>query len=141
MKRTKTIFILILSFLLTVIIYGNDEKYELNLTVKNIRNNKGLVAVQLLDEEDQVIDARYISIKDKIASTIFHNISPGKYAIKIFHDENKNEKMDLNWLGIPKEGFGFSLNPEIIIGQPDIEEFLFQVDNDTETIINMVYFP
>ncbi len=141
MKRTKTIFILILSFLLTVIIYGNDEKYELNLTVKNIRNNKGLVAVQLLDEEDQVIDARYISIKDKIASTIFHNISPGKYAIKIFHDENKNEKMDLNWLGIPKEGFGFSVNPEITFGEPDIEEFLFQVDTDTETIINMVYFP
>jgi uncharacterized protein (DUF2141 family) len=137
----KIIFILILSFLLPEIISGHDEKYELSLIVKNIRNNKGQVAVQLLNEEENVIEARYISIKDKIASTIFHNISPGKYAIKIFHDENRNEKMDLNWLGIPKEGFGFSVNPEITFGQPDIEEFLFQVDTDTETIINMVYFP
>ncbi len=137
----RQLFILVLFFLLPATIFGNDEKYELNLIVKNIRNNKGLVAVQLLNEEEQVVDARYILIKDKIASTIFHNISPGKYAIRIFHDENKNEKMDLNWLGIPKEGFGFSVNPEITFGEPDIEEFLFQVDTDTETIINMVYFP
>ena len=28
-----------------------------------------------------------------------------QYAIRYFHDENKNEELDTNFLGIPKEGF------------------------------------
>ncbi len=137
----KTIFLLIiLSFLLPDIIYGQDNKNELSLVVKNIRNDEGLVAVQLLNEEEEVIEARYISIKDKAAFTIFNDVYHGKYAIRIFHDVNQNEKMDFNWIGIPKEGYGFSGNPKITFGPPDIKEFLFQVDADKEIIINMVYF-
>jgi len=126
--RMKTIFLLIiLSFLLPDIIYGQDNKNELSLVVKNIRNDEGLVAVQLLNEEEEVIEARYISIKDKAAFTIFNDVY-------------QNEKMDFNWIGIPKEGYGFSGNPKITFGPPDIKEFLFQVDADKEIIINMVYF-
>ncbi len=136
----KIVLLIILLFLLPDILNGQDNKNELTLIVKNIRNNKGLVAVQLLDEEENVIEALYIDIKNKVASTIFHDISHGKYAVKIFHDENRNEKMDFNWLGIPKEGFGFSGNAKITFGPPDIKEFLFQVDADKKIIINMVYF-
>lgn len=137
----KTIFTLfILSFLLPDIIFGQDNKYDINLVVKHIRNDKGLVAVQLLNGEEDVVEARYIAIKDKVASTKFNNLSPGKYAIKIYHDENRNEKMDFNWMGIPKEGYGFSGNPKVTFGPPDFEEFLFQIDSDKKIIINMVYF-
>jgi uncharacterized protein (DUF2141 family) len=137
----KTIFkLFILSFLFQNIIYGQNNKYELILMVKNIRNNKGLVAVQLLNEKEQVVEALYISIKNKVASTIFHSIPPGKYAIRVYHDENRNEKMDFNWLGKPKEGYGFSGNPKITFGPPEFEEFLFQIDDDKKIIINMVYF-
>jgi len=137
----KTLFTLfIISFLSQNIIYGQDNKYDINLVVKNIRNNKGLVAVQLLDEKENVVEAKYIAIKDKVASTTFNNLSPGKYAIRVYHDENRNEKMDFNWMGIPKEGYGFSGNPKVTFGPPDFEEFLFQIDADKKMIINMIYF-
>lgn len=136
----KIVLLIILSFILPDIANGQENKSELTLIVKNIRNNKGLVAVQLLDEEEHVIEAMYIGIKDKVASTVFNDVSCGKYAIKIYHDENKNEKMDFNWLGIPKEGCGFSGNPKITFGPPDIKEFLFQLETDRKIIINMVYF-
>jgi uncharacterized protein (DUF2141 family) len=137
----KTIFkLFILSFLFQNIIYGQNNKYELILMVKNIRNNKGLVALQLLNEKEQVVEALYISIKDKVATTVFNNLSPGKYAIRVYHDENRNKKMDFNWMGIPKEGYGFSGNPKITFGPPDFEKFLFQIDADKKIIINMIYF-
>jgi uncharacterized protein (DUF2141 family) len=32
----------------------------------------------------------------------------GEYAIAVYHDKNKNGKIDTNLLGIPKEDYGFS---------------------------------
>jgi len=53
---------------------------------------------------------RYISRK-RITATEGHlpfqedfRSSPkANYAMAIFHDENENDKLDTNWLGIPKE--------------------------------------
>lgn len=40
----------------------------------------------------------------------FDNIPPGTYAVAVFFDVNGNGKMDTNFLGIPKEKYGFSNN-------------------------------
>jgi len=47
----------------------------------------------------------------------FRAVQPGDYAIAIFHDANSNRKLD-TFMGIPKEGFGFSRNPTIRFGAP-----------------------
>ncbi len=36
------------------------------------------------------------------------NILPGEYALLVYHDENNNERIDKNFIGIPKEPLGFS---------------------------------
>jgi uncharacterized protein (DUF2141 family) len=33
-------------------------------------------------------------------------VTPGDYAISVFHDENSNGKLDRNFMGMPKEGVG-----------------------------------
>ena len=38
------------------------------------------------------------------------DIPPGTYAVKLHIDENENEKLDTNFLGIPKEQYGISNN-------------------------------
>ena len=43
-------------------------------------------------------------------TVVFENLKPGKYAVSVLHDANKNKDLDKNKLGIPKEGFGFSNN-------------------------------
>ena len=47
-------------------------------------------------------------IVDNGAVCTFEGIEKGRYAISILHDANNNGKIDLNVLGIPKEGFGAS---------------------------------
>jgi uncharacterized protein (DUF2141 family) len=136
--RTSLIFSII-SFILLNISYGQNNKYELTLIVKNIRNDKGRLAAQLLNEEEQQIEGRHIYIKDKVASTVYHNLPQGKYAIRIFHDENQNDKMDFNWIKIPKEGYGFSGNPKSHFRSPDIKELLFLLDSDKKLTINLIY--
>jgi uncharacterized protein (DUF2141 family) len=35
-------------------------------------------------------------------------VSPGTYALLVYHDENRNGRVDRNFIGIPKEPLGFS---------------------------------
>ena len=44
------------------------------------------------------------------------------------HDENRNGKLDTNFLGIPKEGVGASNNPKSRFGPPSFEESMFVLD-------------
>ena len=55
------------------------------------------------------------------------DIEPGIYAIKTFQDENKNEKMDFSWLGIPLERFGFSNNARPLLDQPSFDAAKFEI--------------
>jgi len=63
-------------------------------------------------------------------------IPPGTYAIGVYIDENENEKLDTNFLGIPKEQFGFSNNPKAL-GIPKFEAASFVVDTYTKVQIGL----
>ncbi len=41
---------------------------------------------------------------------VLTNVPPGKYALMAFVDENTNEQIDKNFIGIPREPLGFSNN-------------------------------
>ena len=66
----------------------------------------------------------------------FSDLPDGEYAIKLFHDENDNKKLDFNMLGIPKESYGFSNNVGQF-GQPDYKEAKFTVKENTMIDINL----
>ena len=45
----------------------------------------------------------------------------------VFHDENMNQKLDKDFVGIPKEGYGASNNPKKKIGPPSFEDASFRL--------------
>lgn len=51
----------------------------------------------------------------------FRGVQPGRYAVAIFHDANANRRLD-TFLGIPREGIGFSRNPTIRFGAPRFDK-------------------
>jgi len=55
----------------------------------------------------------------------------GEYAIAIFVDANGNGKMDKNFLGIPKEQYGFSNNVMGRMAAPSFEQAKFEVTGPT----------
>ena len=54
-------------------------------------------------------------------------VAPGSYALAVIHDENGNGRLD-KFMGIPREGFGFSRNPRIRMGPPRFDEVRFDVN-------------
>ena len=67
-------------------------------------------------------------------------LQPGDYAVSLIHDENGNGKLDTGFLGIPKEGVGFSQNPKISFGPPTYVASKFDVAADKTESIRMKYF-
>jgi uncharacterized protein (DUF2141 family) len=63
----------------------------------------------------------------------------GTYAISVLDDVDFDEEMKF-FMGIPREGFGFSLNPPHKLHEPDFEECAIQVDRPYQRIsIEMRY--
>lgn len=56
-----------------------------------------------------------------------NDLSPGQYAIAVYHDVNGNGDLDKNIFGIPKEPYGFSQNPRAKWSAPSFSETAFVV--------------
>jgi uncharacterized protein (DUF2141 family) len=73
-------------------------------------------------------------------TAVWRDLPAGDYGVAAIHDENSNAKLDRNFLGIPKEGFGFANNPRVIWGPAPFKEAIVHVGcPETETTIHMLY--
>jgi uncharacterized protein (DUF2141 family) len=113
---------------------------RLVVELTNLRNNKGNIAIELLDENKQSVKGATGKIENNKCTVIFNDLKDGKYAIQYFHDENSNKKLDKNFIGIPKEGYGFSNDAIGTFGPKDFEEWLFEVSQDKVIKIKTLYF-
>jgi uncharacterized protein (DUF2141 family) len=55
------------------------------------------------------------------------DLAPGEYAVSVVHDENGNNTLDTNWVGMPKEGIGTSNNAKGRMGPPKYRDAKFTV--------------
>ncbi len=136
-------FILLLC-ILSFNVKGNDDN-TLIVKIINTESNKGQLVIYLFDKTEfypKVKEKAFKTLKTKIknnkAEVSFKGIQSGIYAIAIHHDENGNDKVDTNFLGIPNEDFGASNDAKGFMGPPSFEDASFKVDGNTTTItINM----
>jgi len=137
----------ILSTLLVISgIYLHAQK--LTIEFDNIRNNEGVLSVTVYENDENWLDEEgdyleYIFPKEKMSSdslTISIELEkPGKYAIAVLDDEDGDEKMRHNFIGYPKEGFGFSNNIHVWLSRPKFDECLLDIKSDTTIRISMQY--
>ena len=76
-------------------------------------------------DEDPAHVTRIVSAEAAAAIRI-EDLSPGSYSLLVIHDENRNGKLD-TMMGIPREGFGFSRNPEMRMGPPRYGDVHFAI--------------
>lgn len=117
----------------------------LRVEVVNIKNNSGSIRVGLFDNEKdflrKAVLGESISANEEKVIVVFENIPPGEYAISVIHDENNNEELDLNFLGIPKEGFGFGNDAKGTFGPPSFDKAKVKIgEGVVKQVITLRYF-
>lgn len=114
--------------------------FNLEINIIKVRRDAGQIAIQVLDEQKKVVKHEFTTISNKRSVLILKGLPKGKYAVQLFHDENKNGKMDFNFLGIPKEGYGFSNDARGFMSEPAFDKQLFSLDQDRVIQIRLSYF-
>ncbi len=113
---------------------------DLIVKVKDVHGNKGNVLIAVYDK-DNFLHEEQTKLKQRTKATggdmtfVFHNVPTGTYAVSSFHDENGNNKLDRNSLGVPSEGYGFSNDAQGTAGPPTFSLAQFTVDGNTDKTI------
>lgn len=122
--------------------FGADAT-TLTVTVDGIREQGGEVRLALYDSEAGWSGkAKPVSGRSNAPDGsprlrfAFTDLAPGRYAVRVMHDENGNGKLDTNLLGIPREGYGASNNPRVMRA-PRFDEASFEI-GEADLGINVV---
>lgn len=110
-----------MSFLIAAAVVAQAAA-PITVEVTNVRNARGKVLVAVCTQAQFLkTDCTWNGETPARPGTVrvtLPNVPAGTYAIQAFHDENNNEDTDQNFLGIPKEGVGFSRDAKIVFGPP-----------------------
>jgi len=115
---------------------------ELSVNVKDISRMQGHLMVALYKGKEaydsgKASKAQRIKVNKENHLVTFKDIPDGEYAVKLYHDDNDNNKMDSNMFGIPKEGYGFSNNGGRF-GAPDYSEAKITVSKNMNIEITLL---
>lgn len=127
----------------------NATGCTLRIHVDGLRNSTGVVGAAIFKSADgwpENMSKSFhhwptaIPAGTHEATAVMENLPPGDYGLVTIHDENKNQKMDRNFFGIPKEGFGFANNPHVGLSAPPFAAAIVHVTCPvTETKIHLIY--
>ena len=121
---------------LPTLAYAQASCPGIHVKILNIRNSTGTIACALFEAPDgfpseylrYATNIMVIKIRDTQARCDFLDIPPGTYALAVIHDENRNGKLDINWLGLPTEGYGFSNDAKVLFSAPEFSAASFPYD-------------
>lgn len=140
MKKASFILLIIVFFFIdTKKSFAQKNLYIIEVEIVGLKNDNGKIQLQLFNDEDEPIHGQVATIKHQKCNILFPKIKQGKYSIRYFHDENGNDELDTNWLGIPSEGYGFSNNATSIFGIPSIEKRIIYVSNNEKLVLSIKY--
>jgi len=111
--------------------------------IDGVRNDKGVVQVALCDEATYPKDCRLTASTPAKAGSVsveVQNVPAGTWAALAYHDENSDKKLDTNFVGMPKEGYGFSNGAKGSFGPPKFKETAITVGEGTTSATIMLKY-
>lgn len=88
---------------------------SLDIKIENIRSSKGTISLAFFSDSASYVKKKPCMVKKINKESMVNGclsvcmeLDPGHYGIALMDDENNDDQMEFNFLGIPREGFGFS---------------------------------
>ena len=140
MKRACLFTILLCWIVLLPSFSQSTPTATLEIKITGIRNQKGLIGIGINSspegwprKPELEPNWKKSNVVDGVFTARIENLTYGTYAVSVLDDENSNLEMDM-FMGIPKEGFGFSNNARVGLSPPKFEECSFKLDQPYKQI-------
>jgi uncharacterized protein (DUF2141 family) len=132
--KMKLILLLVLMAMSATV---SAQTARLLVHIGRFENDNGTVHVTLKDSSRKIVAEKKVPISNESAEVTFDKLQPGRYAIRVYHDENGNGKLDRALLGIRKESWGVSNDSLQTFGPARFRKMLFEVRGNTEIAISV----
>jgi uncharacterized protein (DUF2141 family) len=123
---------------------GYSQKAQLTIKVFGIEKAVGQICFAVYQTEEDYKEsenqflADYISVDSINFQYVIKDVPLGTYVISLFHDKDENEELNTNWIGMPREPFGFSNDAKGRMGPPKFKDASFVVEGDRVVEINLM---
>jgi len=134
-KKKSFLFTL---FLIPIFAFG---QYTLTVTIEGLKS-QGIVYAGLYNgPTDFLNEAGMIKqfISTKTQETLVYewkDLPKGNYSIAFLEDLNGDGVMNFNFIGMPKERYGFFPNQSFRLREPTWEECNFQLTNNMKVVLS-----
>lgn len=117
---------------------ADTAEATLDISLTDLRATSGTVYLAIYDAEQAYADgpaltSANVDVSADTASITVQGLTPGAYAIKMYHDVNGNGEMDTNPFGMPTEPYAFSNNAKARFGPAKWDAAAFEVTAGTNT--------
>ena len=139
MKHIVTIILILVGA------FAHGQTYSLEITVTNIKTIKGEIVLSLYDSqiafphENKEFKTASIPVNGNIVKYTFTGLPAGEYAVALFHDKNSDGVCNRNFLGKPKEGYGFSRNCKPKFSTPDFNDCKILLNRNLNITIELIF--
>jgi uncharacterized protein (DUF2141 family) len=113
---------------------------RISVTISGLHSAQGNVFVGLYATPSKFLNGTQNDAMRRVpASTgpitvVFDNLPPGTYAVGAYHDENGNDHLDTNFLGLPEEGYALSNGVRAVTSKPTFQQAAFTVGDQGAAI-------
>lgn len=138
MKSILILFGLVASLLPT-------DNPKLTIKISNIQKIQGEIKVGVFNKENNflkdgsAIKNYVIKVKKDSETLVITDLPKGEYAVSMYHDTNSDNKLNTNFIGIPKEPYGFSNNVKPKMAAPKYGDCKFSLSENTTMNIKMLH--
>jgi uncharacterized protein (DUF2141 family) len=112
---------------------GQASAARIIVTIDGLKSAQGNVFVGLYASPAKFLQGNLSDAQRKVRASpgpitvTFDNLQPGTYAVGAFHDENGNDHLDTNLLGLPIEGYALSNGVRAVMAKPTFQQAAFTV--------------
>jgi len=137
---------IIVSILIFFVSMAYAQTGTVIVEISDINDPKGLMSIGLYSKKEGFPDkgkeykGKDVEVTGQTLVYAFKDVPLGTYAVAIIHDTNSNDKLDKNFLGIPKEGYAFSNNVfGFLSTPPHFKKASFKLTGNETVKIKMEY--
>lgn len=126
--------------------FVSNENPQLTIKIDNIEILEGNIRIGIFNTSETFLKQGLtfrnyiIAVKNKTETIIIDDLPKGEYAFMLYHDKNADGTLNRNFIGIPKEPFGFSNNVKPTVAKPTFEDCKFLLDEVLVVQISLGFF-